>query len=116
MTQSLKRCLVGSAVVVCLLGGCAGREHLSPAYGRAYTQAFSAQVTNRDVQIDLKAQFGLDNQEAGIIARSYKARLAPQEQGKTAEEPVVFVAAPSKSAESSALKPSVPNSQYVLNR
>jgi len=67
--------------------GCASRTHLTPTYGRAYTETFERQAVPPDTRPKKKNGAdpieGLDSHEASAIARNYRRSLSGREGGDT---------------------------------
>jgi hypothetical protein len=103
----MKRFLLAALIIAA--AACGGRPHLEPAFGRSNHDQFAAQWTPPPPGAKrVVAQQGLDSQEAGIIARSYRRGLAPKDTTKEAE-PVLLVAPPQAQGYREALPPpSVP--------
>jgi len=68
--------VLGLAVLVSGLGGCS-RAHLTATHGRAYHEIFAAQDAN-PARKGNKSIYGLDSQEASIIAGNYRKALSPK--------------------------------------
>jgi hypothetical protein len=86
-----------------VLAACAARPTMTQTQGRSYRAAFERQVASP--QSHAQPPSGLDSQEAGIVAESYRKSLAPE--GKeTKEEPVLVITPQPKAG--GPLAPSVP--------
>jgi len=63
----------------CLLWGalgCADRTHMSPGYGRSYSEFIARQMVNPGAGEREAATKGLDTQEASAISQGYNQSLA----------------------------------------
>ncbi len=94
-----------AAIAAVLLGVGCGREHLSPAFGRANREAFAAQPVNKK-KAAAPPSLALDTQEAEVIAQSYVRGLSGKT--KAEPEPVLYVSQQKPGAAPAALPPSVP--------
>ena len=73
------------------LGGCANRTYLTPTHGRAYAQAFNAQLANpAPIENDGRPIQGLDSQEATTISRSYNKSLSAKSGGDPAQPTIIM--------------------------
>lgn len=99
--------LVVVVMVAALAAACSGPRHMSRAHGVAYRAHFERQAANPAAQE--RAEKGLDSEEAGIVANSYRRSLAPKGTRETAQPEVLLVAPPpSGGARPTPLAPSVP--------
>jgi hypothetical protein len=80
------RCLPFALVVVT---ACA-RQHITPTFGRANHEVFSAQVARPENRRAPPPSMALDAQEAEVIGEAYLRGLAGK-QGKAEPQPVLVV-------------------------
>lgn len=90
-----------------LAAACAPRATLTETHGTSTRAAFQRQVANPDSRA--QAPRGLDSQESGIVAHTFREGLAPK--GETKEAPPVVLVAPAGQGNgaSRTLAPSVPS-------
>lgn len=96
-----------TALASLLLASACGREHLSPAFGRAEQEAFRAQHVRPPDRPAPPPNMALDTQESGAIAHGYVRSLAGKT-GKGDPEPVLYIAPQQGGAAPQRLAPSVP--------
>jgi hypothetical protein len=112
--QSVGQRRMGSGLVLALLlaglacGGCS-RAHLTPRHGRAYREIFAAQDANPNRKGEGTSIYGLDSQEAAIIAGNYRRALSPKSDTGTGQNQLLTVN-PNHSGAEGASMPSVPQS------
>lgn len=86
--------------------GC-GRAHLTGAHGRSTRAVFALQDANAGQTRRAEIPPGLDSQEAGIIAESYRKSLAPKGTAVD-EQPAVMIVQEPSGSKAAPLAPSVP--------
>jgi len=98
---------IGAVVVLALLAAGCGYERMSPAFGRAYKEAFAMQEPVQ-AKPPPPPSMALDTQEAQVIGEAYVKSLSGKV--KADPEPVLYVAPPQRPGTTPALQPSVPKS------
>lgn len=97
------------SLVCCLamaLGACGSRRTITPTQGVAYRAAFDRQRA-APARGPVDPPPGLDSQEAGIIAATYRSSLAPKGEGPE-KEPQLLIVAPQRQGAAARPAPSVP--------
>lgn len=86
--------------------GC-GRAHLTETHGRSSRAVFAVQDASAGQARRAEIPPGLDSQEAGIIAESYRKSLAPKGTAVD-EQPAVMILQEPSGPKPAPLAPSVP--------
>lgn len=84
-----------------------GREHLSPAFGRANREAFGAQTARVEGRRAPPPSMALDAQEADVIGKGYVRSLAGK-QARAEPPPILMVDQQAPNGGPQRLAPSVP--------
>lgn len=93
-------------VLVALSAGC-GREHLSPAFGRANREAFRSQAARPPDRVPPPPSTRLDAQEAEVIGGAYVRSLGGK-QDRVEPRPVLMIEPQQNGGGPQRLAPSVP--------
>ena len=88
--------LLAPLALVLLLGaaGC-DRTYLGATHGRAYREVFARQAVDPlagEKPRNTRVYQGLDSQEASIVAKTYRAGLAPKTAGDNQQSPMLLMA------------------------
>ncbi len=95
------------ALATLQLAGCA-RQHMTSTYGRSTGAAFRTQAVEPQRAKRPDALLGLDSQEAGIIANSYRLSLGPRGAQQSQQREQVLILTPPGNEARAPLAPSVP--------